>query len=146
MGSEDQGWVAHFLRQALKEEPITIYGDGKQVRDLLFVSDLVNAMRMAVGNIESISGEAFNVGGGTGNSASLLEVIDQINALAGRTIAIHSGPERLGDQRWYVSDTSKIGAYLRWAPAVSVSEGLRTLYDWYMDRPALITQDEVQIA
>lgn len=146
MGSEDQGWVAHFLRQALKEEPITIYGDGKQVRDLLFVGDLVNAMRLAVDKIAGVSGEAFNVGGGTANSVSLLEVIEQINALTGRNVSLHRGPERLGDQRWYVSDISKVSAYLQWSPGVGVPEGLRTLYNWYLGRAPLITQDEVQIA
>lgn len=146
MGSEDQGWVAHFLRRALKEEPVTIYGDGKQVRDLLFVSDLVSAMRLAVSNIARVTGEAFNMGGGVENSASLLDVIEGINRLTGRSIALHRGPERLGDQRWYVSDTSKIKARLQWSPKVCVSDGLRRLYDWYMGRRALTPQAEVQVA
>ncbi len=146
MGSEDQGWVAHFLRQALKNEAITIYGDGKQVRDLLFVSDLVSAMRLAVSNIASVTGEAFNMGGGVENSASLLEVIHELNRLTGHEVAPHRGSERLGDQRWYVSNTSKFKTRLPWSPKVGVSDGLRKLYDWYVSRPVLSRQAEVQFA
>ena len=146
MGSEDQGWVAYFLRRALKNEAITIYGDGKQVRDLLFVSDLVSAMRLAVSNISQVTGEAFNMGGGVDNSASLLEVVHELNRLTSHEIASQRGPERLGDQRWYVSDTSKFKARLQWSPKVSVADGLRSLYDWYVGRPMLNPQAEVQFA
>lgn len=146
MGSEDQGWVAHFLRRTLAKEPITIYGDGKQVRDLLFVSDLVEAMRLAIAHIERVAGEAFNMGGGIENSASLLEVVDELNRLTGHAIAPHRGSERLGDQRWYVSDTSKFRTRLQWSPRVSVPEGLRRLCDWYTSRSVLSPQAEVQFA
>lgn len=146
MGTEDQGWVAHFLRSALKKQSITIYGDGKQVRDLLYVSDLVHAMRLAVSNMALVSGEAFNMGGGVENSASLLEIIEELCRLAGCEVASSRGPERLGDQRWYVSDTSKFKTRLQWSPEVNVSAGLRNLYDWYVNRSLSNAQAEVQFA
>jgi len=146
MGSEDQGWVAHFLRRALKNNAITIYGDGKQVRDLLFVSDLVNAMRLAVSKIGEISGEAFNIGGGFENSSSLLDVISELNRLTANQVRVHRGPERLGDQRWYVSDISRFKTRLRWSPKVNVSEGLRQLHDWYVSHAVASPQAEVQFA
>ena len=146
LGSEDQGWVAHFVRQAMKNEPITIYGDGKQVRDLLFVDDLVRAMQLAQDNIDVVAGEPFNLGGGTANSASLLELIEEIRRLTGNPVEIDWGPERLGDQKWYVADTSKIRQVLGWSPAISVREGLRTLYEWYLERPWLVEQSKVLVA
>ncbi len=146
LGSEDQGWVAHFLRQAMKGEPITIYGDGKQVRDLLFVEDLVRAMRMAQENMSVAGGEAFNLGGGFDNSTSLLELLDEIKQLTGNPVDIDWGPERLADQKWYVADTRKIRALLGWTTTVSIRQGLRTLRDWYLERPALVAQSEAQVA
>ncbi len=146
LGSEDQGWVAHFLRQAMKGEPITIYGDGKQVRDLLFVQDLVRAMRLAQENTSVTAGEPFNLGGGPENSTSLLELLEEIRLLTGNAIEIEWGPERLADQKWYVADTSKIRRILGWSPQVTVREGLRSLHNWYLARPALVTQSEVQVA
>ena len=91
LGSEDQGWVAHFVRQALKREPITIFGDGKQVRDLLYVGDLVRAMHRAFEQMPKCSGEAFNMGGGPENRASLLEVVSAIKALTGSSPHIELG-------------------------------------------------------
>lgn len=138
MGSEDQGWVAHFVRQAMKGLPVTIFGDGRQVRDLLFVGDLVQAMRTAQDNMQLASGEAFNIGGGTRNSTSLLELLRSIGDLIGREVDVEWGAERLADQRWYVADTAKIMARLGWSPSTSISEGLRALHDWYLGRPELV--------
>jgi CDP-paratose 2-epimerase len=146
LGSEDQGWVAHFLRQALKDEPITIYGDGRQVRDLLFVDDLVRAMRLAHSNMQSVAGQAFNMGGGRANSSSLIELIGQIRGLTGTRVLVDRGPERLADQRWFVADSSKFERALGWKPEVSIAEGLRLLHAWYLGRPALIAQREAQLA
>jgi len=145
LGSEDQGWVAHFLRQAMKGEPITIYGDGRQVRDLLFVEDLVSAIRLALGN-SSTFGHAYNLGGGPENSVSLLELIKELQLLTGEPVAIDWGAERLGDQKWYVADTAKIRHQLGWSPRISVRDGLRALYNWYGERPSLVAQSEVQVA
>jgi CDP-paratose 2-epimerase len=146
LGSEDQGWVAHFLRQSMKGEPITIFGDGKQVRDLLFVDDLVGAMRLAQENMSIAAGQAFNLGGGAENSISLLDLIEQLQLLTGNRIEIEWSPERLGDQKWYVADTSKMRNLLGWRPRVSIRKGLRALYQWYLERPSLVRQSEVQVA
>lgn len=146
LGSEDQGWVAHFVRQAMKGEPVTIYGDGKQVRDLLFVEDLVRAMRLVQDNMRVAAGEMFNMGGGAENSTSLLELVDELGEMTGNAIDVEWGSERLGDQRWYVADTSKIRKLLGWTPRVSIQEGLRSLHTWYLKRPSLVGQAAVQVA
>ncbi len=146
LGSEDQGWVAHFVRQAMKGEPVTVFGDGRQVRDLLFVEDLVRLMRSAQENMNLAAGEAFNVGGGPDNCTSLLELLDGIRSLLGAPVEIAWGPERLADQKWYVVNPSKARAAFRWTPEVSIREGVRALRDWYRERPALVAQSEVQVA
>jgi CDP-paratose 2-epimerase len=146
LGSEDQGWVAHFLRQALKGEPITIFGNGRQVRDLLFVDDLVCAMGLVFANMGVAAGKAFNVGGGVQNSTSLLDLIDEIRAMTQGRVAIEFGPERVADQRWFVADTTRARDTLGWSPKVSIRDGLRQLYAWYLARPSLVEQRAVQVA
>ncbi|MFN3649257.1 MAG: NAD-dependent epimerase/dehydratase family protein [Armatimonadota bacterium] len=132
-GNEDQGWVAHFLIRALQDQPITLYGDGNQVRDLLFVEDLVDAFLLAQERIEELSGQAFNIGGGPANCASLLEVIEQIERIRGEAPELLFGDWRPGDQRYYVSDTSKFRQATGWKPRVSVAEGVERLGDWLLE-------------
>ena len=146
LGSEDQGWVAHFLRQALKGEPITIFGDGRQVRDLLYVEDLVRAMGLAMNDIDSAAGKAFNMGGGVENSTSLLALIEELRALVGGRIDIEWGAERLADQRWFVADTARAREAFNWVPQINIREGLRKLYNWYLERPSLVEHHAVQVA
>jgi CDP-paratose 2-epimerase len=129
-GTEDQGWVAHFLIRAASGQPITIYGDGKQVRDILFVGDLVDAMVRAEQSIESVAGQAFNIGGGPGNVISLVELLSHIERLTGQRPRITHEDWRTGDQRYYVSDTSKFERFTGWRPKVSVQEGLTALSSW----------------
>lgn len=129
-GTEDQGWVAHFLIQALNGRPLTLYGDGLQVRDVLYVDDLVAAMMAAHDNIVRTSGQAFNIGGGGGSTVSLLELLDLIGALVGTPSAYRLEPWRPADQRYYVSDTSRFQAATGWAPRVPVSDGLERLLAW----------------
>jgi CDP-paratose 2-epimerase len=129
-GTEDQGWVAHFLLRALRDEPITLYGDGMQVRDLLFVEDLVRALRLAQARMDSLSGESFNIGGGLARAVSLLELLDEIAEQVGRRTEVRFEGWRTGDQRYYVSDTRKFQAATGWAPQVGVSEGLARLHAW----------------
>jgi CDP-paratose 2-epimerase len=136
-GTEDQGWVAHFLIRALAEEPITIYGDGAQVRDLLFVDDLVDAFLLARDSIDEIAGAAFNIGGGPENAVSLLDVIDLIAELDGRRPDLAFDEERLGDQRYYVSDTGRFADATGWRPTVAVEEGVERLYAWLRDGAAV---------
>lgn len=129
-GTEDQGWVAHFLIRALQGLPITIYGDGMQVRDILFADDLVDAFLLAQANMRQVSGQAFNIGGGPSNTMSLLQLLDMIEQLHGVRPHVRNGSWRPGDQRYYVSDTRKMTAATRWAPKVGVKEGVRRLFDW----------------
>jgi CDP-paratose 2-epimerase len=129
-GNEDQGWVAHFAIRALAGEPITLYGDGRQVRDVLFVEDLVEAFLLARENVERIGGRAYNMGGGPENAVSLLEVIERIGELGGETPATSFGPWRQGDQRYYVSDTRRFQEDTGWRPQVSAEEGIERLYGW----------------
>ena len=129
-GNEDQGWVAHFLLRAERGEPITIYGDGHQVRDVLFVDDLVDAMLLARAAMPAVAGQAFNVGGGPANALSLLELLARIEARLGRRPEVSFEPWRTADQRWYVSDVRELGRVLDWRPRTSVDEGLDRLRTW----------------
>jgi len=129
-GTEDQGWVAHFLLQVLRDFPITLYGDGRQVRDVLFVEDLVGAFRLAMSNVDRITGRAFNMGGGPKNAISLLELLRHIDKMHGSLPRIQFDEWRVGDQRYYVSDTSAFQRATGWSPKVSVTKGIRELYQW----------------
>jgi CDP-paratose 2-epimerase len=131
-GTEDQGWVAHFLIRALSDEPITLYGDGKQVRDLLFVEDLVNAFLAAREHIDSISAQAFNIGGGPENSISLLELLEMVGDMNRERPDIRFAGWRTGDQRYYVSDTGKFHAATGWSPKVGVEAGVSRLREWLL--------------
>ena len=105
LGSEDQGWVAHFILRALAGEPITIYGDGYQVRDVLCVDDAVDAYVAAWRRIDTVAGKAFNLGGGPENAISLRQLVNHIGVLQGEAPEVHYAPWRPNDQRWFVSDT-----------------------------------------
>jgi CDP-paratose 2-epimerase len=129
-GNEDQGWVAHFLIRALEEQGITIYGDGRQVRDVLFIDDLVDAFLLAHQNIDTLSGEVFNMGGGPQNTTSLLELLDAIEALHGSRPHVDFENWRPADQQYYVSDTRKFSAATGWRAQVPVKEGIQRLYEW----------------
>ncbi len=129
-GNEDQGWVAHFLIRALEGKPITIYGDGRQVRDILFVEDLVDAFLLAQENIQSLKGQAFNIGGGPRNTISLLELLELIGELHGKRPNVHFDTWRSADQQYYVSDTRRFSEETDWAQQVGVREGVGRLYQW----------------
>jgi CDP-paratose 2-epimerase len=132
-GTEDQGWVAHFLIRALEGRPITLYGDGRQVRDILSVDDLVDAFLLAQEHMATQSGRAFNIGGGPANTVSLLELLDLIGELLGRKPAFGFDEWRTGDQRYYVSDTGKFEAATGWRPRTSIQDGLEHLCRWLID-------------
>jgi CDP-paratose 2-epimerase len=129
-GNEDQGWVAHFIIQTLLGRPISIFGDGRQVRDALFVEDLVDAMLLASTNARALAGRAFNIGGGTAYTTSLLELLDLIGELDGGEPQLRFEDWRVGDQRYYVSDTRAFTEATGWRAAVSVRDGVGRLYDW----------------
>ena len=130
MGTEDQGWVAHFLIRAMSGEPITIYGDGRQVRDVLDIRDAVHAYAQALSRIDSIKGRAFNLGGGPANAVSLLELTDEIARITGRKPDLRFEDWRQGDQRWYVSDTSAAQRALGLPQPRPWREGVAALADW----------------
>lgn len=129
-GTEDQGWVAHFARAALAGKPVTLYGDGKQVRDVLFVEDLAEAMVLAHERMDDLAGQAFNIGGGPANAVSLLEVLGHLSDATGEPIETNFGDWRCGDQRWYVSDTRRFTAAVGWRPRTPPPVGLRRLLEW----------------
>lgn len=129
-GNEDQGWVAHFVIQSYLDRTLTIYGDGKQVRDILHVADLLRAFELAVQNIEIAQGQIYNIGGGAGNDISLLELIRLLEGSLGREIRRNFEDWRPGDQRVYISDIGKAGRDFGWAPSISKGEGVRRLLAW----------------
>ncbi len=130
MGTEDQGWVAHFLIRALEGGPVTIYGDGKQVRDVLDVSDAVNAYVEALDRIDRVHGRVFNLGGGPENAISLLQLIDHIAAITGEVVEVEFADWRQGDQRWYVSDTHAAQAALGLSKPMGWRHGVLRLAEW----------------
>jgi CDP-paratose 2-epimerase len=129
-GTEDQGWVAHFAIKNLRGEPITLYGDGAQVRDILFVDDLVDAMMLAHEHVATTAGRAFNMGGGAENAVSLLEVLDLLGELTGDAAAVSFEGERAGDQRYYVADSGRFRAATGWRPTIAAREGVERLATW----------------
>ncbi len=129
-GTEDQGWVAHFLIRALRGEPITIYGDGRQTRDILYVEDAVAAYCGMRDNIDAFAGESFNLGGGPENAVSLRMVLDEITLLIGRDVPVSHTEWRTGDQRYFVADTRRIADAIAWRAQTGWREGLRNLAEW----------------
>lgn len=137
-GTEDQGWVAHFLIAAAEGRTITLFGTGRQVRDILHAEDLVDAFLLALGHRDTVAGRAFNIGGGPGNAVSLREVLEQIAGLDGRMPAVEYGPWRTGDQPWYVSDTTRFRLATGWTPGISAATGIARLHRWlHGERPGL---------
>ncbi|MFL6784972.1 MAG: SDR family NAD(P)-dependent oxidoreductase [Sphingomicrobium sp.] len=143
MGTEDQGWVAHFLIRALEGRPITIYGDGRQVRDILDVGDAVNAYAGALGQIDRVAGQAFNLGGGPANAVSLLELIGEMRTITGRDIETSFEDWRRGDQRWFVADTSAARAALHLPTPRPWREGVARLAEWLASERGLQIHPEL---
>jgi CDP-paratose 2-epimerase len=134
LGTEDQGWVAHFVLRALAGEAISIYGDGRQVRDILFIDDAVNAYVAAWRNIGRVSGQAFNLGGGPDNAVSLLQLIAYIRTLVDEPIELRFAPWRPNDQRYYVSDTRRLRATLDLPRALDWRSGVKALVQSFGSR------------
>jgi CDP-paratose 2-epimerase len=129
-GTEDQGWVAHFVHSILTDRPLTIYGDGLQVRDLLDARDLCALYATVIDKAEQTRGEIYNVGGGPQNQRNLLEVIEHIGELTHRKPQFTFADWREGDQTYYVSDIAKARTNLAWEPQIPFEKGLRDLIDW----------------
>lgn len=130
-GNEDQGWVAHFLYSALENVPLVIYGDGRQVRDVLCVDDLVRAFNAVRTRRDVTGGQIYNVGGGAKNTTSLLELISGIETIIGKKIACVMDEPRPGDQLVYVTDYSKLKRHTGWEPQVSVRQTVIRIREWW---------------
>ncbi|MBP1884294.1 NAD-dependent epimerase/dehydratase family protein [Sinorhizobium mexicanum] len=132
-GTEDQGWVAHFLIRALAGEPISIYGDGKQVRDILHVRDAVAAYRALLKSIDRLNGRPFNLGGGPENAVSISQVLGEIELLVGRPLSTEEHDWRAGDQLFFVADTRALADAVGWKARTSWRAGLRELHGWLLE-------------
>jgi CDP-paratose 2-epimerase len=129
-GNEDQGWIAHFLIRALRGEPITLYGDGRQVRDVLFVDDLLELYDVTIARRAEIGGRVYNIGGGPALTVSLLEFLDHLRKAEGLAVEVGFSEWRPGDQRVFVSDVARANDDLGWTPRTSVADGTRRLREW----------------
>lgn len=138
-GFEDQGWIAWFTIAAQLGKSITVYGDGMQVRDVLFVDDLVDAYDQAAAAIDRTAGQVYNIGGGPSNVLSLVELLEHIEGRLGAPIPAARDDWRPGDQRVYISDIRKAAADFGWSPKISKVEGLERLYDWVAANKVLFT-------
>ncbi len=130
LGTEDQGWLAHFVYSVRAGRPISIYGDGRQVRDVLYVEDAVDAYLAAWGRIALVSGQAFNLGGGPANAVTLLQVLRRVGELTGRSPDLRFADWRPGDQRYFVADTTGARQALGLASPVGWRDGLARLAAW----------------
>jgi CDP-paratose 2-epimerase len=139
-GVEDQGWLAHFVICATLGKPITIYGDGKQVRDMLYVGDLACAFERAVEQIATVRGRVFNIGGGPEYTMTVWsEAGPLLERLSGRALDVRYANWRPGDQRVYVSDIRRAERELGWKPAVAPKEGVARLWAWAQENKDLLT-------
>jgi CDP-paratose 2-epimerase len=133
-GIEDQGWLAWFIIAAVAGKPITIYGDGKQVRDVLYIDDLIDAYELAIAKIDQAAGQVFNIGGGANNTLTIwTETGPLLERLLGRPLPIGRGDWRPGDQRICVMDIRKAQSVLGWSPRTPVADGVAKLYQWVID-------------
>ena len=138
MGVEDQGWVAWFIIAAVTGQPITIYGNGKQVRDMLFIDDLLDAYDAAIAHIDVAAGQVYNVGGGPAHTMSVWAEFGPIlERLIGHPVPVSGDDWRPGDQPIYISDIRKAGRELGWRPRVGIEEGIRRLYEWVVANRSL---------
>ncbi|NLE43631.1 MAG: NAD-dependent epimerase/dehydratase family protein, partial [Chloroflexi bacterium] len=137
-GVEDQGWVAHFCIAVRLGRPITIYGDGKQVRDVLWIDDLVEAYQAAIDRVDTVAGQVYNIGGGPENTMSIwAEFGPLLESLAGRPISFTRADWRPGDQPVYISDIRKARRDFGWRPKTSLSDGVTHLWEWIDRNPDL---------
>jgi CDP-paratose 2-epimerase len=140
-GVEDQGWLAHFVIAAQFGRPVSIYGDGKQVRDMLYIDDLVRAYRLAIEKIDIAHGNIYNIGGGANNTLSIWkEAGPQLERLLGKPIPVRYGDWRPGDQQVCVMDSAKAEQELGWRPEVGLNDGIERLWNWVRDNRVLFEE------
>jgi CDP-paratose 2-epimerase len=139
-GIEDQGWVSWFGIASIFNKPITIYGNGKQVRDVLYIEDLVNLYSSIISNIDSCCGKAYNIGGGPSNTLSLLELISLLEAKLDKTILYNFDKWRPGDQKIYISNIDNIYKDIGWVPLTNIQEGINKMLEWTKDNKNVFEQ------
>lgn len=139
LGNEDQGWVAHFLYSVLGRKPITIYGDGLQVRDILHVHDLIDAMQAVYREQQVTRGQIFNLGGGMERAASVKEMLGQISALTAQPLDLSYSKVRPGDQPLYIADTSKLESATGWRPRRSIHDILQSILNFWNENQAKVS-------
>ncbi len=132
-GKEEQGWVAWFCIAAALGKTITIFGDGKQVRDLLYIDDVIRLFDLSFEKIDNVAGQGLNIGGGRKNSASLLEVLAFLEELTGRKVPLRFTDWRPGDNKCYYSNCTKAKQLLGWEPTTPWREGVRRTYEWVLE-------------
>lgn len=137
-GIEDQGWVAWFTIAAMLGRPLTLYGTGKQVRDILYVDDLCRLYELAIENIDRVSGKAYNTGGGPANTISLVELLDVLDKQFGYQISPAKAEPRAGDQPIFIADIRKAKTDLGWEPEVTVADGLLRMRQWLEDNKTIL--------
>jgi CDP-paratose 2-epimerase len=137
-GVEDQGWVAYFIISAILNKKITIYGDGKQVRDILYIDDLIDAYLLAYKNKEKINGEIFNIGGGKENQVSILQFVKIIEKMLNKKVKYTFSSWRPGDQKIFVSDNTKIKNFLNWEVKTDFYCGIKKLINWVNENKEVI--------
>lgn len=141
LGVEDQGWLAHFCISAAFDRPITIYGDGKQVRDVLWIDDLVDVYDLAAENIETTNGRVYNIGGGPENTVSVwAEFGPLLEKVSEKQVEVARSNWRPGDQPVFVCDIREAMADTGWKPSVSLEEGVTRLYGWIVDNPSVFSK------
>lgn len=141
LGVEDQGWLAHFAISTAFDRPITIYGDGKQVRDVLWIDDLVDLYDRAADNIDVTNGRVYNVGGGPENTVSVWAEFGPIlEEVSGKKIDVAWSDWRPGDQPVFVCDVTRAGEDMGWSPKTSFREGAGLLWEWIDDNRGIFDQ------
>jgi CDP-paratose 2-epimerase len=139
-GIEDQGWMAWFVIAALQGKPISIYGDGKQIRDMLYVEDLLDAYDAAIERINTVAGEVFNIGGGPDNTVSIwAEFGPVLEKMLGHELPVTHGDWRPGDQKVFIADIRKATQQLAWQPKVDLPTGMQLLFDWIAENQGLFS-------
>lgn len=145
-GTEDQGWVAHFLLRALSGEPVVVFGDGRQVRDVLHVHDAVRAYRGLLSAMDAVSGKPFNLGGGPANAVSILTMLQEVEQLAGLRLNIRFEPWRQGDQRYFVADTRRLRSAIGWQAQVNWQRGVRDLAEWLSQNRLRVKSEQRKVS
>lgn len=138
-GTVDQGWISWFCQQALEFKngninELSISGTGKQVRDVLFVDDMISLYFESLNNLNETAGNVYNIGGGVENSLSLLELFDLLNEYLNINLVINHGPKRSSDQDVFIADISKINRHIGWAPKVTKEDGISQMLTWVLEK------------